>query len=821
MSGFTQDVRFALRLLGRDRTFTCAALLTLALCIGANTAMFGILRSVVLKPLPVPESNRIVLLYNSYPNAGAVRAGTSVPDYFDRLASVPALEEQALYRPETMTFGDENGAERVNSLRATPSFYRLVRLQPIHGRLFRDDEGERGRAMKVLLGYAFWQRKFGGNPAIVGQTIRLNGNPFDVVGVLPKEFSFLSNTIDLYVPSPIGPADRSDESRHSNNWQMIGRLKTGASVQQVQAQVAAINAANDDRFPQYRQILKDAGFRTVVALLQDDVVRDVKGVLFLLFGGVLFVLLIGSVNIANLVVVRSAARAREMAARQALGGSASRVARQILTETTMLALAGGALGLLLGAWTLRSIAVLDLDKLPRGYEVRLDGVTAAVALAMTLLVGLAIGAGPALSLRRTDLAGTLQSGGRGSTGGRRANLVRRSLAAAQIAMAFALLAAAGLLLASFRAVLRMDLGFDPARVVTAAVTLPATAYRNPAELRAFERRALQVIRSHPDVVAAGVVSAVPFSGGENYNVILAEGHPMREGESLLAPAQVIASPGYFEAMKIPVVRGRVFDARDHERGPAVAIVDERLAARFWGTQDPIGKHLYFPDDDSEPGKIGPRTQLFTVVGIVKEVQAQNPQASVTPVGTYYLAYEQVTTRALTFAVRTRLAPSAMFAALRHQIAAIDPELPLYRARPMQEWIDRALATRRVPMVIAMAFGVLALLLSAIGVYGVLAFGVAQRRREMGVRLALGSTTAGLFRLVLLEGTRIVTVGLVAGGGAALAAGRLLRAHLYGISATEPRVLAVAAATLTIAAVTAIVLPSWRGTRIDPAIVLND
>jgi predicted permease len=466
MAGLGQDLRFALRLLARDRTFTVTALVTLALCIAANTAMFGIVRSVVLKPLPFSESDRIVVLYNSYPNAGAPRAGASVPDLFDRLASVPALAEQALYRAETMTFGDENGAERLVSLRATPSFYRLVRVQPLHGRLFRDDEGERGRAMKVILGYAFWRRRFGEEPSVVGRTIRLNGNPFDVVGVMPRAFSFLNNTTDLYVPAPIGPADKSDDARHSNNWQMIGRLRDGASVPQAQAQVNAVNAANDSRLPQFRQILKDANYHTVAVRLQDDVVRDVKGVLFLLWGGVVFVLLIGGVNVANLVIIRSSARAREMATRHAIGGNVSRLARQIVTETVLLALGGGALGIVLAWWTLKSIAALDLDKLPRGYEVSLDAATVAVALGLTVLVGLALGAGPAVALRRMNLNLELQAEGRGSTTGRRANAVRRILATAQVAIAFVLLVGAGLLLASFRALLQMDLGFQPERVVT-------------------------------------------------------------------------------------------------------------------------------------------------------------------------------------------------------------------------------------------------------------------------------------------------------------------------------------------------------------------
>jgi hypothetical protein len=310
VSTLLQDLRFGLRLLLKDRSFTMTAFLTLAVCIGANAAMFSIVRSVLFKPLPFTDSDRVVLLYNSYPAAGAPRVGAAVPDYFDRLAAVPALQEQALFRREGVTYGDENGAERLVSIRATPSFFHVVGIQPIVGRVFSEADGERGQDRKVLLSYPFWQRKFGGDRGVVGQTIRLNGNAFDVIGVLPVEFTFLQNDVDLFVPASFTPEDKGDNRRHSNNWQMIGKLAPGATLSLVQQQVDALNTANDERFPQFKQILKDAQFHTVCVFLQEDLVRDVKGSLYLLWGGVIFVLVIGSVNIANLVIVRAAAPAR-------------------------------------------------------------------------------------------------------------------------------------------------------------------------------------------------------------------------------------------------------------------------------------------------------------------------------------------------------------------------------------------------------------------------------------------------------------------------------------------------------------------------------
>ena len=828
-----QDIRFAIRLLARDRSFAATALVTLALCIAANTTMFGIVRSVLLQPLPFPDSDRVVLLYNSYPDAGAPRAATSVPDYFDRLAAVPALDEQALFRPEGMTFGDENGAERLDSLRATPSFFRLLRIQPLHGRFFRDDEGERGRALKAILGHAFWQRKFAGKPDVVGRMIRMNGNQFEVVGVMPAAFTFLQKNIDVYVPAPFGPADRSDERRHTNNWSMVGHLKPGATLAHVRQQVAALNQRNDERLPEFRQLLKDAHFQTVVVFLHDDVVRDVKSVLYLLWGGVLFVLLIGGVNIANLVMVRSTARRREMAARQAIGGGVARVARQLLTETMLLSVAGGALGILGGWWTLRSVAALDLDTLPRGYEIGLDLPTVAVVLGLTCLVGLALGAAPIVSLRRMNLGVELQADGRGGTGSRRATLVRRVLATAQVAIAFVLLVGAGLLLASFRAVLRLDLGFEPARVMTATVSLPATAYRGEPSLAAFERRALDAIRALPTVEAAGVTSAVPFSGAMTGSVLLAEGYTMKPGESLVVPSMLVVSPGYFGAMRIPIVRGRDFDGRDGSEpraaGPGAAadapatsaIVDERLARRFWADQDPLGRRLYLPRDAQTLTAITPDTVFFTVVGVVKDVQTMDPRADAAPVGTYYLPYEQAPARGLTFVVKSRTAAAASaLGAIRQQVAQIDPQLPVFHPRSMQEWIDRALVGRRVPMLIATAFGVVALVLSAVGIYGVLAYSVSERRRELGVRMALGGTTRQIFALVLKEGVAIISVGLGLGLTGSIGVGRLMRAELYGVAPADPRVLAGVTALLFALALIASVIPSWRASSIDPNVVLG-
>jgi predicted permease len=425
-----------------------------------------------------------------------------VPDLFDRIDGVKALTDQALFRREGMTYGEAEGVERITTVRATPSFFKVAPVAAIRGRVFDEKDGEVGQNQKVLLTHAFWQRRMAGRDDVTGQKIRLNGQQFEVVGVLPESFSFLQNDIDLFTPAAFAPADRGDDRRHSNNWQMVGRMADGATVELVQQQVDAVNRAIDDRVPQFKQILKDANFHTVTVVLQDDVVRDIKGALYLLWGGVAFVLVIGCVNLANLMTVRSANRSREMATRHAIGGEMSRLARQLLTETTVLAAAGGLAGVLLAWWATRSVAALNLDQLPRGYEIQLDPIGLAFAAALILAVGLVLGVAPAFRLRYLNLNAALREETRGGTSGRRAQRVRKVLAIAQVAIALVLLIGAGLLLASFRSVTQMDVGFTPASVMTANVNLPGANYAQPAERGTFAARALERLRAIPGVESA-------------------------------------------------------------------------------------------------------------------------------------------------------------------------------------------------------------------------------------------------------------------------------------------------------------------------------
>jgi predicted permease len=817
-----QDARFALRLLIKERSFTITAVLTLAICIGANTAIFSIVRSVVLKPLPVPHADRMVWLHNNYPNAGATRGSTGVPDYFDRKSQTDVFEELSMYRHQGATLGAKDGAIRLSTIRATPSFYRLVSVKPVAGRIFTDEEGEDGHEKEVILSHSLWQRQFGGAPNVVGQSLLLGGTPYEIVGVMPEDFRFVWNDIDAYLPAAFSPEDRADDKRHSNSWEMIGLRKPGVSIAQVQDEINAVNRRNEDRFPQFTKLLHDAGFYTAVNDLQTEVVEDIRPVLLLLWGGVLFVLLIGCLNIANLVLVRANGRTREMATRQAIGAGVARLSRQLLTETVTLAIVGGAAGLALGSWALRLVPTLGLDGMPRGHEIRLDPVSVAIVLGIALVVGVFIGLVPAWRMSRLNVNGVLREESRGGSASRSSNVVRRVLATAQVTMAFVLLIGAGLLLSSFRAVLRIDPGFVSTNVVTGAISLPSAQYTDDKVLP-FVEALLASVRAIPGIRSAAITSTVPLAGDHSDSVVIADDHPMKEGESLVSPNEVTVSDGYFETMGTPLVRGRFFDRHDDATGQLVIVIDERLANHFWPGQDAVGKRIFKPEKPADVISPGPNVKHYTVVGVVKEVQFDGIATERKPVGAVYYSFaqKQPPDHGFGLTVKSTNTSASVVAAVRKAVAAINPALPFYSVHTMDEYLSESLVSRRVPMLIAAAFAIVALLLSAIGIYGVLAYGVAQRRREIGIRLALGSTAGAVFGLVLREGVIMVTVGLALGLIGLFALRRALVAVLYGVTPLDPAVIGLVALALGAVAFLAMSIPARRAARVSPVVALTD
>ena len=812
------DIRVGLRLLWRDSAFTITAALTLAVCIGANTALFSVVDHVLLRPLPFPNSDRIVLMGNHYPGAGVdIGGSSSAPDYYDRLRETTVFSEQAMYNSGSASI-DQNGTPtRIRLMSVTPSFFRLLGIAPQLGRIFNDSEGEIGSETKVILSSGLWRSAFGGDPQVVGRDIRLDGQPFTVVGVMPASFTFVSDDIMLW--RALAFTAQRKQQRHSNNWRNIGRLEPGATVQQAQDQINALNAANLDRFPQFKQILINARFHTTVEPLQADLVRGVKPTLYLLWGGALFVLLIGCVNVANLVLVRSRARLKELATRLALGAGRTRVARQLITEGVLLTLVSAALGLAAGYGVLRLLGSLNIRDLPLGFAIRIDAVVVVYTLAIAAAVGIVLGLIPVAAVLPASLTDVLREEGRTGTSGLGARALRRSLVVAQVGFAFVLLIGAGLLFASFRRVLAVDPGFTSDRVLTASISLPRSRYADDAASIGFLNESLRRIRALPGVVGAGATDTIPFGGNNNDSVILAEGYQMRPGESLISPQRVDVSAGYFEAIGARIVRGRFFDDRDSPTAPRAIIVDEKLARHFWPNQDPIGRRMYTPQDINNLMAITPQTVFLTVIGVVRDIKLADLVTGNGEVGAYYLPMTQNTSRALVYAVKTATDPSAMANSVRGVINGLDPELPVYDMQTMEERTDKSLMTRRSPMLLSVSFGAVALFLSAIGIYGVLAYLVTQRTREIGIRIALGSSAGAIFGLVLREGLLLIAGGFALGAAGAFALRKSLESQLFGVTATDPVVLAAVTATLSLVAVIACALPARRATRIDPVVAL--
>ncbi|HKQ96604.1 MAG TPA: ABC transporter permease [Candidatus Polarisedimenticolia bacterium] len=816
------DLRIGFRLLLKNRAFSLTAALTLAICIGANTALFSVVHAVLLNPLPVPEPERVMLMGNAYPNAGAGGGeNSSIPHYYDRLKEVDVFEEQSLYDTRTQSVDLGGTPTRITVGRVTPSFFRMARVPAGVGRTFTEAEGEPGNEFEAVLSYSLWRSQYAGDPGVAGKEIRIDGKPYTVVGVMPKSFVFADPDVLLWTPAAFTAEERSDDNRHSNGWYNIARLKPGATMEQAQAQVDALNARNLDRFPQYKELLINAGFHTIVRPFAAFLVRDIRPVLYLLWGGALFVLLIGAVNVANLTLARARARVREMATRHALGAGRLRLARQLVIESVSLTSVAAAAGLFLGAVALKGLELLAIQDLRIAQPPTIDAMTVAFTLAVSLVVGVALGLLPMAGAVPTELGTALREDSRGGTAGRGARALRRSLVVTQVAFAYVLLVGAGLLFASFRQILAIDPGFRPEGVMTASVALPRTRYADEEALRKFSDEAMRQIRALPGVSAAGVTDTIPFGGHHSDSVILAEGYQMQKGESLISPTQATASPGYFESVGATLKAGRFFEEGDGAKGKEAVIVDEKLARRFWKDQDPIGRRMFLPTDINNLMTVTKDTVFLTVVGVVRDIKLGSLTEGHESVGTYFFPETQSPSRMVTFVAKTTGDPTALAGSLRGVLTRLDRELPVFDALTLQERTARALMGRRAPVLLSLGFAGVALFLSAIGLYGVLAYLVTQRTKEIAIRMALGSTAAGVFNLILREGVLLIGGGFLLGAAGAYAVRRGIESQLFGVAAGDPVVLLAVALALGVVAFAACALPARRAARIDPTLALAE
>jgi predicted permease len=824
MERLWQDLRFASRMLVKERSFTITTVATLAMCLAANIAIFAVVDHVILRPLPFHEPERLVTIYNRYPGAGVDAGANAVPDYYDRLEALTAIQGLAMYRQSGLTVGgDRDEAERVQALTVTPSLFHVLGARAFRGRLFDEREAEPGQDQKLVLTYGFWHRAYGGREDAIGQTMRVNGVPFEIVGILPPGFTFIDPDVQLSRPYAFSAAERADDQRHSNSWQQIGRLAAGATLQQVQSQLDALNAANLERFPHLREVLINAGFGTVAQGFQDSLVGAIRPTLVLLWGGVIVVLIIGCVNVANLVLVRSTARLRELATRHALGAGMGRLARQCFTEMTLLSALGGLAGLWLGSLALAAAPLLGIDQLPGGSGVTIDGRVAGFTLALVAIVGAVMAALPLGVLHRASVARIVREEGRSGTASRRARVSRRILVASQVAFAVILLAGAGVMVASLQRVLAVDPGFRGERVLTGLVAPPASRYADEPALRSLVDRLLQAVRALPGVESAGFSTIIPFSGSNNDSVILAEGYQMTPGESLISPNSVEVTDGYFETMGARLLSGRWFTPGDVEGRQRVLVIDERLARKFWPNGDAVGKRMYQPASAENIFARPAEDQMLTVVGVIAEMRLTGlvDAGGFQRPGAYYFPYRQRPLRTVGLAVRGGSDPRALTEAVRRAVASVDADLPLYNIRTMDERTSEALMDRRTPTILAGGFAIVALCLAAIGIYGVLAYQVSQRRREIGIRMALGAGAPRIFGLVLGEGVVIVAAGALLGLAGVFLLRRAIESQLYGVGALDPLVLGTAGGLLAAVALAACFIPARRAARTDPVMALTE
>ena len=807
------DLRCAFRQLARSPGFTAVAVLTLALCIGANVVIFAVVDAILLRPLPFPEAGRLVIVTKDYPGLGLTHGACSLPNYYDWRTDIAAFASTAALRDGSVVIGDATAPSRVSCERVTADFFATLGVQPALGRFFTEAETDNPRSNAVVLTDSYWRSHFDSDPAILGRELRVDGQAATVVGVLPRDFRYLSSHAQLFFPLTSDPQERVNKWRHTGNAQVIARLAPGASLAIAQAQIRALDARQLEDDPFAAQ-LKAGGYRASVSSLHADHVRTVRPTLLLLQAGALFLLFIGGVNLVNLLLIRASGRAREFAVRQALGAARRDVIREVLVETVLLGGLGGTFGLIVGAFGINLLSILGTEALPLGAQVAFDDRVAATAWLGSLLVGIALAVPIIWFNLRQRLALALQSESRGGTVGRAANRLRHGFIVAQIALAFMLLAGAGLLGVSLRRVLAVSPGFQPEHVLSGQLTLPGNRYLNPSSRLAFVERLLGELRAQPGVTSAAITTTAPFTRSTDVNrsVITVEGGAAQPGHSLRAHLWSAIAGDYGPALGIPLRGGRWLDEADQRSRQRVCVVDEAFARRYWPQGDAIGRRLAKDATFKE-------AEAFTIVGIVGNVKA-NEFAETADQGALYFSYGSMANDTMNVVVCANGAPVALALVLRQTVQRIDPELPVDDIRPMQDRIDASLLQRRSSALLTSLFAAAALTLAAIGTYGVLSYAVTQRRREFGIRLAIGAQRSDVLKLVLAGGLRLVALGVALGLAGSFALADVLNTLLFGVSAQDPGVFAGIALLLLAVTGVACLLPAFRATQVNPVEALR-
>jgi putative ABC transport system permease protein len=800
MKTLWQDARYGLRMLLKKPGFTLTAVITLALGIGATSTIFSFVNGILLRPLPYQDSERLVLLDETATKRGIASMGVSFPNFLDWREQNRVFTGVAAYGGGNYTLTGSGEPEQLSGADISYNTFEILGVAPVLGRTFTAEEDRPENDLVVILGYRLWERRFGANPEIIGQKLTLNNRSRTVIGVAPPDFKF-PDVVDLWVPLAL---DTTRWTRTDHGLSAIARLKPGVTLEQSQSDLTAVARRIEEANP-----VTNEGLGVNVIPLREGLVSDYRKALLLLMGVVGLVLLIACANVANLLLARASTRAKEVAIRTALGAGRWRVFRQLLTESVVLGLMGGALGLGLAFWGLDLLLAAIPIEFPFWMKFNLDGRVLGFATGVALLTGLIFGAAPALQASRVELNEALKEGGRDASGAGSHRLLR-SLVVAEVALSLVLLIGAGLMMRSFMRLQHTNPGLNPENLLTLRVDLPGAKYNTPEKRRTFYKELLERIGSLPGVEAAGAVSNLPLGGDIWGRSLTVEGFPVLPVGQAPMINHCVITPNYFRSMGIPILVGRDFTDADTRDSMRVTIIDERLAREYWPNESPLGKRVRFgPPENNEP--------WHTVVGVVGAVKHES--LSLTRRKTVYLPYAEITIDDLSLAVRAAN-PESLTPAIRGQVKAMDTDLPIINARTMTEVISRSVWQPRLYAILFGVFAAVALALASIGVYGVMAYSVSERTREIGIRVALGAQAGDVLKLVVAQGMTLTLIGAGLGLGGAFGLTRLMQTLLFEVSATDPLTFAGLAALLSAVALVACYLPARRATKVDPMVALR-
>jgi putative ABC transport system permease protein len=802
MDTLLQDIRYAFRMLLKHRGFAATAVVVLGLGIGANTAIFSLVRGVLLRPLPYPNADRILYFEANNRAQGIRDSNVSIPDFEDWSKQEDLFADTAAYATGGAILTSDNAEpERVPRTQTTSSFFRVIGAQPILGRAFLPEEDKDGAELVAVLSDRLWKRRFNSDRNVIGRKITINARPMTIVGVMPPGFDYPEQSqiwLTLHVRE-------NDKPRDNRSYSAMGRLKPGVPLERAQTQISAINAQLSKQFPD-----TSAGWDAKLWPLQDRLVRQLRPSLLVLLGAVALVLLIACANVANLLLARSAARQKEIAIRRALGAARFRIVRQLMTESVLLALLGGTVGLLLSIWLTDLLIGMNPADAPLFGAVRLDSSIFVFTLLISCATGALFGLAPSMQGSHLDVSASLKEGGRAVEGYRRTN-ARSLLLIGEVALSLMLLVGAGLLIKSFLRLQNVQPGFDPKGVLIASISLPSAKYPEETQQVQFYHDVIERLQKLPGVeaVAAGVnlpLGASDFSIGRSF---IPEGRPKNSDESRNASYSV-TTPDYFRALRIPLISGRAFNERDTATSPKVAIVNKTLATRIFGSPEAaIDKRISIWRDEDFAREIVGVVGDAKTSGLDQENDAQ-----------IYVPHPQEPWSFMTLVVRTAGDPASLAPAVRREVLAVDKEQPLFNVQTMEEAVSKTMATRRVSVIVFSFFAGTALLLAAIGIYGVMAYSVSQRTQEIGIRMALGAQTGDVLRMVVRQGMTLTLIGVVAGLGGALALTRILANLLFGVGATDPATFTAISLLLTFVALLACYLPARRAAKLNPVIALT-